>query len=456
MATTDEIRSLLQTQATQRINPFMRGLSLLTGGLAGEFTGTNEDIRNRELAKRALMEQNIKDLEEERLAQRMEAERKQRLEDEVKRLAAQREADLVTGTAKARGAAMALSGTAKNFTGPLDAATQAGIAEAELAQAKVQAERMNALKGRETEMRGYLAGRGVQLGEPDVETVAFLEAQEKAKQEVQEEARRAKLDEGKVFVSRNAAGDVSVQGPSDLVQKFQSLNPDFFKKKKDSPYKVSMRETEDQRSFNVDFGEMTADEIKAIAPQLEDMRKAYGASLKDDLSGAGGEGTKEFPKGPAAEKGAAQVKRRTGETRSGAADAVVSEMAATPVANMYGPLSPSEQFTKTGRQLSALEGRGGAYTYGASQTLTDPFYESVASELGTKPQRIGQESVLVKGAKSVIANEFPTEQWNSLPQEVKNRIYIEALNKSAAEMAKPQTSRGYNRSPFADISYQRD
>lgn len=149
------------------------------------------------------------------------------------------------------------------------------------------------------------------------------------------------------------------------------------------------------------------------------------------------------------------VGRSDGKPRS-AADAVVSEMAATPVANMYGPLSPSEQFTKTGRQLKALEGRGGAYTYGASQTLTDPFYESVASELGTKPQRIGQESVLVRGAKSVIANEFPTEQWNSLPQEVKNRIYIEALNKSAAEMAKPQTSRGYNRSPFSDISYQRD
>jgi len=186
------------------------------------------------------------------------------------------------------------------------------------------------------------------------------------------------------------------------------------------------------------------------------MRKAYGSFSKDDLSGAGGESTKAFPKGPAAEKGAAQVGRGTGETRSGAADAVVSEMTTPPVANMYGPLSPSEQFTKTGRELKALEGRGGTYTYGASQTLTDPFYESVASELGTKPQRIGQESVLVKGAKSVIANEFPTEQWNSLPQEVKNRIYIEALNKSASEMSKPQTSRGYNRSPFADISYQRD
>lgn len=57
----------------------MRGLSLLTGGLAGEFTGTNEDIRNRELAKRALMEQNIKDLEEERAIKRQAMENALRL-----------------------------------------------------------------------------------------------------------------------------------------------------------------------------------------------------------------------------------------------------------------------------------------------------------------------------------------------------------------------------------------
>jgi len=54
MATTD-IRALLEEQAKQRINPFMKGLSMLTGGIAGEFTGTNEDIRNREYAKQALM-----------------------------------------------------------------------------------------------------------------------------------------------------------------------------------------------------------------------------------------------------------------------------------------------------------------------------------------------------------------------------------------------------------------
>ena len=56
---TNDIRALLEEQANQRINPFMRGLSLLTGGIAGEFTGTNEDIRSRALAKQALFQEEI-------------------------------------------------------------------------------------------------------------------------------------------------------------------------------------------------------------------------------------------------------------------------------------------------------------------------------------------------------------------------------------------------------------
>jgi hypothetical protein len=459
MATPDEIREKLRKQAEQRVNPLMRGLSLLTGGLAGEFTGTNESIRNRELARRSLMAEEAAALEDQRILERARITREEELKRRIAEKAAEDEARLLEETRKARGVEMALKG--EDMVGPLDPATMAGMAAAKAAQAKIQADRMNAFKGRETEMRGYLAGRNVQLGDPDVETVAFLEAQEKAKQEVQREARQAKLDEGKVFVSRNAAGEVTVQGPLDLVRKYQEANPDIFSSVKGSPYKISMRQTEDGSSFNVDFGDMTVGQVEELAPQIDKMRKAYGSFSRDDLSGAGagGEGTKTFPKGPSREKGEPMVGRNDGKVRSPGPESTSkpkSEAAASIMAEMYGPLSPSEQFTKTGRELKALEGRGGTYTYGASETLTDPFYESVASELGTKPQRIGQESVLVKGAKSVIANEFPTEQWNSLPQEVKNRIYIEALNKSAAEMSKPQTSRGYNRSPFADISYQRD
>ncbi len=464
MATPDEIREELKKQAGQRVNPLLKGLSMLTGGIAGEFTGTNEQIRQQRQAKRALMEENLSALQEERLMARLKAQQDEMLKRQLELETQRTEAEQRRRLLEARGGAEVLSGQDKEFVGPIEPAQQLGrelarlqrlsTGEKEAAEKAGLVGRLSAEMGA-TEKAAIESGIMPDYSQLDINTLRRMAGVSDVSLRKQEEARRAKLDEGKVFVSRNAAGDVSVQGPSDLVSKFQSLNPDFFKKKKDSPYKVSMRETEDGRSFNVDFGEMTADEIKAIAPQLEDMKKAYGASLKDDLSGAGGEGTKAFPKAPPRGEGEPMVGRSDGKPRS-AADAVVSEMAATPVANMYGPLSPSEQFTKTGRQLKALEGRGGAYTYGASQTLTDPFYESVASELGTKPQRIGQESVLVRGAKSVIANEFPTEQWNSLPQEVKNRIYIEALNKSAAEMAKPQTSRGYNRSPFSDISYQRD
>jgi hypothetical protein len=463
MATPDEIRRKLEEQASQRVNPLLKGLSMLTGGIAGEFTGTNEQIRQQRQAKRSLMEENLAALQEERLMARLKAQQEEMLKRQIELENERTQADLLRRSEEAAGAEDVLGGS--TFVGPVSQSRELGRRTARLqrlATGEKEAAEKSKIIGRLTAEMGETEKAAIESGiipdysTLDINTLRRMESASDVSQRQKLEARQAKLDEGKVFVSRNAAGDVSVQGPADLVNRFQTANPEFFKRRKDSPYKVSMRETEDGRSFNVDFGEMTADEIKGIAPQLEDMRKAYGSFSKDDLSGAGGESTKAFPKGPAAEKGAAQVGRGTGETRSGAADAVVSEMTTPPVANMYGPLSPSEQFTKTGRELKALEGRGGTYTYGASQTLTDPFYESVASELGTKPQRIGQESVLVKGAKSVIANEFPTEQWNSLPQEVKNRIYIEALNKSASEMSKPQTSRGYNRSPFADISYQRD
>jgi hypothetical protein len=57
----------------------MKGLSMLTGGIAGEFTGTNEDIRNRNYAKRALMEQNIRSLDEDRAMRRKMMENTLRL-----------------------------------------------------------------------------------------------------------------------------------------------------------------------------------------------------------------------------------------------------------------------------------------------------------------------------------------------------------------------------------------
>lgn len=154
---------------------------------------------------------------------RMKAQRQLMLEEDLKRLASEREANLLTGTSKARGAAMALSGTAKNYTGPLDAATQAGIAEAELAQEKVESDRMNALRGKEQEMRGYLAERNVKLGEPDVDTTEFMYSQEKSKEAAQKEARLTKSG----YLSFYIPGFGQINGTPDYIEQTKQKYPQY-------------------------------------------------------------------------------------------------------------------------------------------------------------------------------------------------------------------------------------
>jgi hypothetical protein len=66
MATNDS----LESQASQRINPFLRGLSILTGGIAGEFTGTNEQIRRQNAINQALLQDEFAKRDEERAMRR--------------------------------------------------------------------------------------------------------------------------------------------------------------------------------------------------------------------------------------------------------------------------------------------------------------------------------------------------------------------------------------------------
>ncbi len=221
MATTEEIRKKLQTQAEQRVNPLLKGLSMLTGGIAGEFTGTNEQIRQQRSAKRALMEEDLAALQEQRVMDRMKAQRQLMLEEDLKRLASEREANLLTGTSRAKGAAMALGGTANEFVGPLDAATRAGMAEAELSQAQTENARMQALKSRIPEMSGYLSQRGVKLGQPDVETLAFMEAQEKTKEAAQKEADRKKQG----YMQFNLPGVGTIGGSPEQIKEISKMYP---------------------------------------------------------------------------------------------------------------------------------------------------------------------------------------------------------------------------------------
>jgi len=64
------INDSLESQASQRINPFLRGLSLLTGGIAGEFTGTNEQIRRQNAINQALLQDEFQKRDEQRALER--------------------------------------------------------------------------------------------------------------------------------------------------------------------------------------------------------------------------------------------------------------------------------------------------------------------------------------------------------------------------------------------------
>ena len=473
MATPEETRKKLETQANQRVNPLLKGLSMLTGGISGEFTGTNEQIRQQRTAKRALMEEDLSALQEQRLMERIKNQQsemlKRQLEIEAARTAAEERRQLLEVT----GAEEVLTGADKTYVGPVEQAQELGRRKArvqKLATGEREASEKASLIGRlgaemgATEKAAIESGVMPDYSSLDINTLRRMAGASDVSMRNKAETRQAKLDEGRLFVSRSSTGAVTVQGPADLLKKYENANPDFFTQKKGSPYKVSMRETEDGRSFNVDFGDMTTDEIQNIAPQLDQMKKAYGVSSQADLSGGGGAGAgastaKPLPKGPGSTPEEPMVGRGSGNTRGKVATMIANEVAAQP--DMYGPPTPREQFRQTARRLGVLESQGGASTYGAPQTLTSPFNEAVASELNIQPERVGGESILVKGAKAVVASEFPTEQWNNLPQEIQNKIYIDALNKSAMQMANPPSPKspfavGYAESPFAPYSVKRD
>jgi hypothetical protein len=70
MATPQNYSVDLEAAASRRINPFLKGLTMLTGGLAGEFTGTNEQIRERNRARQALLQEELQKRDEQRAMER--------------------------------------------------------------------------------------------------------------------------------------------------------------------------------------------------------------------------------------------------------------------------------------------------------------------------------------------------------------------------------------------------
>ena len=207
---TDKIRALLQQQANQRVNPFMKGLSMLTGGIAGEFTGTNEDIRNRNYAKRALMEENLKSLNEERLGSRMEAERQQRLQDEIKLIAAR---DKAASETRAKEAGEKRETLRPSLVGQLKARPE------------------------------YQLGGSMAMPIPALEPIESLEEQaayEKAIQEQKDEAKKIKSG----YTQINVPGYGTVGGTADQISELSNKIPQlkqFLEQKpsEEPPYEVT-------------------------------------------------------------------------------------------------------------------------------------------------------------------------------------------------------------------------
>jgi hypothetical protein len=207
---TNDIRALLEEQANQRINPFMKGLSMLTGGIAGEFTGTNEDIRNRNYAKRALMEEDLKSLNEERLGSRMEAERQQRLQDEIKLIAAR---DKAASETRAKEAGEKRETLRPSLVGQLKARPE------------------------------YQLGGSMAMPIPALEPIESLEEQvsyEKAIQEQKDEAKKLKSG----YTQINVPGYGTVGGTADQISELSNKIPQlkqFLEQKpsEEPPYEVT-------------------------------------------------------------------------------------------------------------------------------------------------------------------------------------------------------------------------
>lgn len=183
MATPEEIREELKKQAGQRVNPLLKGLSMLTGGIAGEFTGTNEQIRQQRQAKRALMEENLAALQEQRMMERIKATRAEMMKEDLARLGEQYKQ----------------------------------IGQRDVAQ----------LEAKRPEMEGYLRsrsgvdGRTYNLGQPDIGTLTEMYSFEKGKEEQQQEAAKKKAG----YTQVNVPGYGTVAGTPDQISELSKTIP---------------------------------------------------------------------------------------------------------------------------------------------------------------------------------------------------------------------------------------
>ncbi len=275
MATTEEIRRKLQEQATQRVNPLLKGLSMLTGGIAGEFTGTNEQIRQQRLARRAIMEEDLAALQEERMMQRMKAQQDEMLKRQLQVEEAQRLAATRARVLEARGQANVYAG--QDVMGPLEPAEQLGM---ETARASLEAKR--------PEMAGYLAAQKVQLGEPDIDTLRFIYNQQKTKEEMQKEAERKKSG----YMQFNLPGYGTIGAPLDQINSLRQdpfLGPLLSKLgTEESPFTSSVGLDMETSSPTIRLGFKSGTTPEKQAEITAQIAKAFGAQFQGAAAPAPG------------------------------------------------------------------------------------------------------------------------------------------------------------------------
>ncbi|NBS70546.1 hypothetical protein EBT31_16775 [bacterium] len=117
----------------------------------------------------------------------MRLQRQLMLEEDLKRAEVEREANAINEARRLQGETMVARGEDASMVGPLDPQTALGVTRAKAAIAKAEYDRIRQLEARRNEMTGYLSAQGVQTGEPDIETLAFLESQQKAREDIKKQ-----------------------------------------------------------------------------------------------------------------------------------------------------------------------------------------------------------------------------------------------------------------------------
>jgi hypothetical protein len=191
----------LEAAASQRINPFLKGLTMLTGGLAGEFTGTNEQIRERNKARQALLQEELNKRDEDRaikrqlmanaLQQRITLDPNSSIEQMMEKIRSEGvKGEVMTSEGYTRGLGQSMGPSQYEADPRFQAAAQAG--QLELAKRK-------AIAGVEEDLQrpkivSQLAGFGVQA-DPNLPTGQLTsmlrQAETRAQSQIPQEIRQA-------------------------------------------------------------------------------------------------------------------------------------------------------------------------------------------------------------------------------------------------------------------------